>query len=134
MSEPGIPLPVADADTLQFWDATQERRLVVPRCRACQKWIWQPKPVCPRCGADEPAWTGVSGRGRVASWTVIHPPVLPVWQERVPFTVLLVELDEGVRMIGQLIGDGAGLAMNAPVTLAWQEEGDLLLPAWALAS
>ena len=46
-----------------------------------------------------------AGGGRVGSWTVLHPPVLPAFADLVPFVVLLVELDEGVRMVGQLVGD-----------------------------
>ena len=136
------PRPVVDRDTQPFWDAAAERHLVVPRCRACGRWIWQPKPVCPRCHTPDPAWTEVAGGGRVASWTVLHPPVLPAFAGDVPFVVLLVELDEGVRMVGRLVGDdGAvlrtdgpaeGLAMDAPVALRWREDAGVTLPAWTL--
>lgn len=136
------PRPVPDADTRPFWDAVAEHRLVVPRCRDCEQWIWQPRPVCHRCQATEPVWTEVSGAGRVVSWTVLHPPVLPVWADRLPFVILLVELDEGVRMVGQLAGDdgellqtdGAaeGLAMDARCSLRWRTEAGITLPVWTL--
>lgn len=132
------PKPVADRDTQPFWDAASQDRLVVPRCRACGTWIWQPRPLCPKCGAGDPKWTEVSGAGRVASWTVVHPPVLPVWAEAVPFVVLLVELAEGVRMLGQLcdergglLNTDAGIAIGRPVRLCWRtDEGRTRLPAW----
>lgn len=138
------PKPVPEPDTQAFWDAVAERRLVVQRCDACGHWIWQPRPVCPRCHADSPAWTDVSGSGTVVSWTVIHPPVLPVWQEAVPFTLLLVELDDapGVRMVGQLVdAEGARVQgsppaevdFDVPVALVWRvDEAGQVLPAWAL--
>ena len=139
------PKPVPDPDTQTFWDAVEERRLVVPRCTSCRLWIWQPKPVCPRCRTPDPDWIEVSGDGRVASWTVLHPPVLPVWADQLPFVVLLVELDEGVRMLGQLVGDDGellrtngepeGIEINAPVSLRWRvDEAGQTLPAWALSS
>jgi len=141
--QPLFPLPVADADTQPFWDAAVERRLVVPRCSGCGKWIWQPKPVCPACHTADPVWTEVTGGGRVASWTVIHPPVLPAFADTVPFVILLVELDEGVRMVGQLVdesgallvtdGTDVGLAMGTPVVLRWREQGGVTLPAWGVA-
>lgn len=135
-----FPLPVPDADTQGFWDAAADHRLVVQHCTACGHWIWQPKPVCPRCHAADPPWEEVSGDGRVASWTVIRPPVLPAFEPFVPFVILLVELDEGVRMVGQLVGDdGAllvtdgeaeGVGMGVPVVLRWREQGSVTLPAW----
>ena len=136
MSAPGPPpaLPpksVADADTQPFWDAAGGHRLVIQRCASCSKWIWQPKPLCPFCGDADPQWTEVSGAGSVKSWTVIHPPVLPAWADDVPFTVLLVELDEGVRMVGRLVDAGAGdLRMGRRVALRWREDAGITLPAW----
>ena len=127
------PKPVPDADTQPYWDAAAEERLVVPRCAACDRWIWQPAPLCPSCGTPDPVWTEVPGAGVVVSWTVIHPPVLPAWADDVPFTVLLVELAEGVRMIGRLVDtEPSELSIGAPVTLRWRtEEGlDAPLPAW----
>ncbi|MCA1833344.1 MAG: Zn-ribbon domain-containing OB-fold protein [Actinomycetota bacterium] len=136
------PRPVPDQDTLPFWDGVAERMLIVPRCASCGQWIWQPRPVCYRCRATNPVWTQVSGNGRVASWTVLHPPVLPVWADRLPLVVLLVELDEGIRMVGQLVDDegtllqtdgtAEGLAMGARVALRWRKEADITLPAWTL--
>jgi uncharacterized OB-fold protein len=138
-----FPLPVADADTQPYWDAAAEHRLLVPRCSRCGKWVWQPKPVCPACHTPDPVWTEVSGAGRVASWTVIHPPVLPAFADTVPFVILLVELDEGVRMVGQLVDesgallvtDGAdvGLEMGRRVVVRWREQGGVTLPAWGVA-
>jgi hypothetical protein len=136
------PRPVPDPDTQAYWDAAAERRLVVQRCGACRHWIWQPRPLCPRCRTAEPTWTEVTGEGRIASWTVVHPPVLAVWQDAVPFTILLVELNEGVRMVGQLVDDAGtriqgapeGVDFGAPVSLRWRtDEAGQILPAWALA-
>jgi uncharacterized OB-fold protein len=145
MSDPAPlpPRPVPDADTQPYWDAVAESRLVVQRCAECGHWIWQPRPLCPRCHADAPAWTEVSGAGTVASWTVVHPPVLAVWQDAVPFVILLVELDDapGVRMVGRLVdGDGGRLedddALDFGVRLAlvWRtDEAGQVLPAWSVA-
>ena len=136
------PRPVPDADTQPFWDGVAERRLLVQRCAECGRWIWQPKPVCPFCQTPDPPWHEVTGEGTVVSWTVVHPPVLPVWQDAVPFVVVLVELYQGVRMVGQLVDDDGNrvrgdddLEMGAPAHLAWRvDEGGQILPAWALAA
>jgi len=145
VNTPLPPKPVADRDTQPFWDGVAERRLLVPRCTACGAWIWQPRPLCPRCHAPDPEWVAVGGTARVVSWTALHPPVLSVWTEQVPFVVLLVELDEapGVRMLGQLVDDAGtllktngereGLAMGTRLRLRWRiDEAGQALPAWSL--
>jgi uncharacterized OB-fold protein len=139
------PKPVADRDTQPFWDAVAERRLVVQRCSECGSWVWQPKPLCSRCHSTSLEWTPVSGAGRVASWTALHPPVLAVWADKLPFVILLVEIDDapGVRMIGQLVdddgellrtnGESEGIAIGARVTSRWRvDEAGQTLPAWTL--
>ena len=76
--------------------------------------------------------------------TVLHPPVLTVWQDKLPFVILLVELDDapGVRMIGQLVdeagellqtnGSGEGIDFGAPVALRWRvDEAGQTLPGWS---
>lgn len=141
------PKPVADRDTQPFWDGLASRELGVPRCSACDAWIWQPQPICPRCHAPDPAWQQVGGAARVVSWTALHAPVLSVWAEQVPFVVLLVELDDapGVRMIGQLVDDAGtllktngepeGLSIGSRVALRWRvDEAGQTLPAWTLGS
>lgn len=127
------PEPVADRDTRPFWEAVAEQRLVVQRCAACEHWIWQPCPLCPRCNAADPPWHEVPGDGHLVSWTVIHPPVLRAWAKDVPFAVLLVQLDEGVRMVGRLVeADHEDLQVGQRLRLRWRREGPTILPGWTV--
>ena len=138
------PKPVADRDTQPFWDAVAEHRLVVQRCRECARFVWQPRPLCPHCHAEDPEWVELEGAATVVSWTVLHPPVLAVWQDAIPFTVLLVEPDDapGVRMVGQLVEpDGTlvrgdeGVDFGVRVELRWRvDEAGQALPAWTLVT
>lgn len=142
-SHPQFPIPVADADTQAFWDGCGRGELWIQRCASCQRWLWQPRPICSHCQTPDPVWTQVSGDGRVASWTVIRPPTLPAYSEKVPFVVLLVRLDEGVRLLGYLVdgdgrllctdGEAEGLAMDARVRLRFHDQAGTILPSWALA-
>jgi uncharacterized OB-fold protein len=135
-------VPVPDRDTQPFWDGCARGELVVQQCGACGKWLWQPRPVCSSCQTPEPAWKRVSGNGRIASWTVMRPPTLPAYAEIVPFVVLLVELDERVRLLGYLVdregkvlktdGVSEGLRMGARVALRFHEQGGFHLPCWTL--
>jgi uncharacterized protein len=138
-----FPVPVPDRDTAPFWEGTARGELLVQRCAACGAWLWQPRPVCSSCQTPDPVWTQVSGKARVASWTVLRPPTLPAYAEKVPFVVLLVELEQGVRMLGYLVddagnllktdGENEGLAMGSLVELRFHEQAGIQLPSWKLA-
>jgi uncharacterized protein len=139
-----FPVPAPDRDGAPFWDAAQHKRLTVQRCPSCHRYTWQPKPVCPACGSPELTWEEVSGQATILSWTVPYPPVLPAFADLLPFVVVLVGLDEGPRMVGQLVdGDGnllrtdgsdvPGLRLGATAALCWRLQGETLLPSWTLA-
>jgi uncharacterized OB-fold protein len=140
---PSFPIPIADADTQPFWDGCARGELLIQRCGSCGSWLWQPRPICSRCQALDPAWTRVSGDGSVRSWTVIRPPTLPAYSAMVPFVVLLVQLDEGVRLLGYLVddhgrllqtdGEAEGIAMGARVRLRFHDQAGTTLPCWAIA-
>lgn len=71
------------------------------RCDSCGGLFLPPRNHCPRCGSDRKRETPLRGRGRIRAWTAIH--VAPTrYQEEVPYTVVLVELEEGVRVMGRL--------------------------------
>ena len=137
-----FPVPVPDADTEAFWEACREGRLVIQQCDACEAWLWQPRPVCSRCQGLELCWKEVTGAGRVASWMVMRPPTLPAYADKVPFVILLVELDEGVRLVGYLVDDegrlvktdGAaeGVTIGRSVALAFHDQAGTVLPSWKL--
>jgi uncharacterized OB-fold protein len=138
-----FPVPVPDRDTKPFWDATARGELLIQRCKNCEKFLWQPRPVCSSCQTPEPVWTKVSGDGKVASWAVMRPPTLPSYAEMVPFVVLLVELDEHVRLLGYLVddagrmlktdGEAEGLRMGSRVKVRFHEQAGFHLPSWTLA-
>lgn len=88
-------------------------------------------------------WRQVSGRASILSWAVPHPPVLPAFAPLLPFAVVLVELDEGPRLIGQLLtssgalatpDDVSSLTFAAQVVLTWRDQDGQWLPGWSLAS
>jgi len=134
------PQPVIDAITRPWWDAATREQLVIQRCPSCLAWLWQPSPVCSRCQTLDPEWVEVSGAGHIASWTVIRPPTLPVFAEQLPLVVLLVELDQGVRLLGNLVDrdgrllktDGAAerVHIGQPVAVRFMRQGTHTLPCW----
>jgi len=77
--------------------------LLLQRCGKCGNWRYPPRPGCPNCGAPEFEWVTSAGKGFVYSWFIVHHPVHPSVRDKVPYNVVLVELDEGPRMVSQLI-------------------------------
>jgi uncharacterized protein len=122
--------PVISHDTAFFWEGTAAGELRIQHCPSCDMLRHPPGPMCPSCGADKPDWVVASGRGTVFSFVVHHHPDVP--GKTLPFVVALVELEEGVRMIGELIDvDHSAVIIGMPVTLALTKvDDDLTLPYW----
>ena len=125
--------PQMNRDTEFFWEGTRVGELRVQRCGACGERRHPPGPACPSCGALEPTYDVVSGRGTVYSYVVHRHP--PVPGKELPILLVLVELDEGVRMVGELLdAEPEDVKIGAPVEVAWNRvDDDLTIPAWRLA-
>jgi len=100
-------LPVGEVrvnpETKPFWDATAEGRIDLPICDDCGYVIWYPRGVCPECQSTALTWTAMSGRGTVYSYTIIRGGVGSRWREHIPFVVAYVELDEGPRLLTNVV-------------------------------
>jgi len=94
-------IPAADELTAPYWSAARERRLVIQRC-ACGRLTHPPVASCPQCHGNDFTWSEMSGRGTVYAFTVVHHSVHPVSADAIPYVIVLVELDEGPRMLTNL--------------------------------
>lgn len=122
--------PVVSHDTAFFWEGTTKGELRVQHCPRCGNLRHPPGPMCPTCGNEKPDHIVASGRGSVFSFVVHHHPKVP--GKKLPFAVALVELEEGVRMLGQLVDvDPADVHIGMPVEVALTRiDDDLTLPYW----
>ncbi len=101
------PLPQITPLTQPFWDGAKAGKLVMPRCKDCQSWVWCPRPVCGECGSDQLEWTQLSGRGKVFAFTVIREVVgraLRGFAPDIPYVTAWIDLDEGPRFCSNIIG------------------------------
>lgn len=112
-----IPVPAPSPASAPFWDATRRRELTVQRCKSCARLVWYPRFVCPHCGGSSLEWEKLSGDGVVYAVSVHHRAALPTLADRVPYSVVLVDLDEGVRLMSNVFGSAP--AVDDRVTLAW---------------
>ena len=138
-----IPLPVTDNPVdADFWRGCRNGTLLVQSCIACGHTQHPPRAMCPACHSTDLSWREASGNGRIWSFTVAHPPLLPAFAAIAPYVVALVELDDfpGIRMVGAMMRDGASalggvdpatLSIGAPVRIGFVSMAeDVALPCW----
>ncbi|MCD4524245.1 Zn-ribbon domain-containing OB-fold protein [Nocardioides sp. cx-173] len=112
---PPPPAPLIDEDSRGFWEATREGRIALCRCTECGSWLGRPLERCHVC-AGPTAFADVAGTGTIYTFIVVHRPVIPAYADLVPYVIAVVELDEGPRLPGILLGEnGAGVAIGQPV-------------------
>ena len=130
MPDPKPPLPQPDALTAPFWEGCRRGVLEVSACADCEHCFLPAGPCCPRCWSTRLAAREVSGRGRVFSFAVYrrtYHPGMPA-----PYVVALVELEEGPRLISNIVGCAPEeVAVDMPVQLRFEEAGNFSLPRFA---
>jgi uncharacterized OB-fold protein len=122
--------PVVSPDTAFFWEGTARHELRIQRCGGCGTLRHPPGPMCQVCGFTRPRYDVAAGTGEVYSYVVHHHP--PVPGRTLPIVIALVQLTEGVRMVGELLDISPERArIGLPVRVAFVEvDGELTLPAW----
>jgi uncharacterized protein len=125
-SKPALPAPspAINPETKPFWDAASEGRLLLKRCLDCGTVIWYPRVICPECASLRTEWFEAAGRGRVYSYTVNHRGE-GAYQGSPPFVLAYVELDEGPRLMTNIVGaEEPELAVGLPVEVVFHDTGD----------
>jgi uncharacterized OB-fold protein len=131
-TDPASPMrPLVTPDTAFFWDGTAAGELRIQRCPGCGALRHPPGPMCPACGTPgDGGYVVAAGTGEVFSYVVHHHP--PVPGKKLPMVVALVQLPEGVRMVGEMPGVVPDrVRIGLPVRVAFARlDDDLVLPAW----
>jgi len=114
-----IPHPVGLNAEFYEWCARGELRL--QRCSACGTWRHPPRFACAACGSDAWTWEPASGRGAVWSWTITHQVFDPDFADRAPWAIVVAELEEGPRLVGNLRGvANEELRLGLPVEVVFE--------------
>ena len=124
--QPALPAPAppVNPETRDFWTATAQGRLLLRRCLDCSAVIWYPRTMCPECASLRTEWFEASGLGRIYSYTVNHRGE-GAYRDSSPFVLAYVELDEGPRMMTNIVGaDPADLAVGLPVQVVFHDTGE----------
>jgi uncharacterized OB-fold protein len=98
------PLPRVDEESKGFWEACQRHELYVQKCRNCGALRYYLRALCPTCLSDEVEWVLSSGRGTVYTYTVTQQNQAAGFREELPYVLAYVELEEGVRILTNIVG------------------------------
>jgi hypothetical protein len=129
MSEAAKPVPAITGETRPFWEGCAAGELRLQTCQACGRPQFYPRAVCAGCGGTALAWRPSAERGTVHALTVVERAPSPAFRGDVPYVVALVDLDEGVRMMANIVGcPPERVAIGDRVRVVFERRGDVTLP------
>ncbi len=123
---PKRPCPDATPETREFWDGARRHELRIQRCRPCGKAYFYPRPFCPRCSSKYVEWFTASGKGRLHTYVISHRAAMG-FRDAVPYVIAIVELDEGPRMMTNIVGiepTPENLPIDLSVEVTWEQQSD----------
>lgn len=124
-----LPRPPNTELTRPYWDAAKRHELMIPRCKMCDHFFFYPRSECPSCFSTEIEWTKVSGEARLHTFTIVRQPANPAFLEEVPYVYALVQLNEGPRMISNVVEcDIDDVRVDMPLTVVFDDA----TPEWTL--
>ena len=128
------PIPPQGQHTKPFWEGAKAGKLMLPRCRDCNRVHWYPRLICPFCHSTNLEWIEGSGKGRLHTFAVQHR-AFGGWAEEVPYVTAYIDLDEGDRMMTVLRGVDATkpeeIKIGTQVEVEFEQANDdTFIPFW----
>ncbi len=119
------PLPNPTPDSQPFWDACARHSLELQKCLNCGQFWFPPGNRCGHCLCADYAWQAVSGKGSVVTFTVMRRAYHPGFSDELPYTVAVVELEEGPRLVTNVIDCGPeDMKIGMPVEVVFSDCSD----------
>jgi uncharacterized OB-fold protein len=132
MSEPKRPLPnLTELDTRPFWEATKEKKLRYQRCDDCNTVVFYPRRHCTNCLSQKLSWHTASGQGTVYTYSIVRQSYHPFFRTLVPYAVAWIDLDEGPRLLSNVVGiadPGKDIKVGQRVMVEWEAHEELAVP------
>lgn len=123
------PQPQISPGAEPFWEHARQEELYLPFCEDCQQPFYYPRRWCPACFSQNLSWRKMSGKGRVYSFSVIHQSPLPAYQQDVPYILAIVELDEGPRMMTNILDcEISAVNVDMAVEVIFEVRGAMKIP------
>jgi uncharacterized OB-fold protein len=127
MSQYQKPLPQADPTTAPYWESLKAHAMKIQKDNDTGKFFFYPRGLSPFSLSGNISWEPVSGKGKVYAFTIVHLNRAPGFADELPYVVALIELDEGVRLMSNLIdvpADPAQVKIGMPVELVYDDVTD----------
>ena len=130
------PLPLVDEVTRPYWEAAKKHILVMQHCSKCGHYNYPPASFCARCASQDLTFVKVSGFGTLWAYSVIHDPRVHGFEDKVPYMVLCVTIDEApgnLMITGLMDSDPKKVKVGARVQVAFEDVNDeISLPHFKL--
>ena len=130
-------LPEPTPETKPFWDGTKAGELRLQRCRSCSSVYFPPRPFCPECASRSVEWFRASGKGKLHSYVINNRPA-PGFERETPYTIAVVMLDEGVKMMTNLRNvehTPEALTLDMPLEVTFEQATEeIAIPYWKPAA
>lgn len=118
------PIPTPVGESVHFWEGIKKREFRLMKCQDCGCVYFYPRPLCPKCMSSDTTWIVSTGKGTLYSFAINHIPVSDAFAQDVPYITCLVELDEGPRVMSNLVGvrpDPAEVKIGMPVEVVYED-------------
>lgn len=122
----GLPVRKVEPtlETQAFWDATAEGKLLLRKCNDCSSIIWYPRAFCPACSSQNTLWITSNGRGTIYSFSITRKGA-GAWAEAGPYVIAYVELEEGPRVLTNIVGCSAErVSIGMAVNVVFEDTGE----------
>ena len=132
MPKTDLPLPkFPEPDTEPFWDATKDHELKYQVCDDCGGLVWHPRRHCTHCTSLNLSWKTSKGEGTVYTYSIVRQNYHPAFRERIPYVVAWIDVDEGFRMLSNVVDvDAEAVEVGQRVRVRWLDQEGLALPAF----
>ena len=127
MAQYAKPVPQPSPETQRFWEGCKRHELWLPYCQACKKHYFYPRDFCPSCFGWDVEWRRASGRGKLYTYAIQYRPQGPGFADDVPYVTAIVELEEGPRMMTNLVeveADPEKIRCDMPVEVVFEDATD----------
>lgn len=122
------PLPVSTPNSEPFWTGLANHQVTLQQCDDCHGWVFYPRSHCNHCLSDNLTWRQVSGRGTLYTFTIARRPTAPQFADEIPQLIIVVELEEGVRMNSVMVNvEPEDLVVGMPVKPVFHQLGGATL-------
>lgn len=124
MSVDKRPLPQQTPESRPFWEGCQKGLFLLQYCAKCNSINWFPRKFCFACGSDHFDWREAKGTGTLETYTSIHRAMSQAWESEIPYSLAMVRLDEGIRLVTRLTGFTHEPVVDSRVRVRFVDVGD----------